>query len=150
MYQEGDFLLGLGEIDTNHCGLPWVAHAKGELCGVLQIKDLSPSVFIDAQSCEVLSSKETETRLNNYNFDYESKSKKCQEWRAKNQPEGPYHSYPVCPKCKNRMRKFIETSYKLPFYRTLHTNCKCLVCAYICSLDFVSGFWLGEACEKKS
>lgn len=140
MYQEKDFIPDLGEVDSNHCGLPWVAHPKGELCGVLQIKGFSPSVFIDALSGKVLPRAEMENRLNNYNFDYESKSRNCQEWRTKNQPDGPYHSNPVCPKCQNRMRTFLKPCF---FFLSQRIFCKCIVCSYICSLDFTSGFWLG-------
>ena len=72
MYNEGDYVLNLGIVDTNHFGLPWVAHLEGELCGVLQIK--GTVILIDALTGKVLQNIELEERLNNYKFDYENKA----------------------------------------------------------------------------
>ena len=94
MYIEGDKIPGLGTVDTNHCGLPWVTTDKGQLCGVVQVTLFDPMnfdykkhgyenirgyVFADAISGEVLTPKETNARLENIRYDYEHKNSEA--WR---------------------------------------------------------------------
>jgi len=125
MYKEGDIIEGLGMVEPNHCGLPWVAHRSGLACGVIQIrlfkgyerikkcgcKEFISSILADALTGEELADEELKNRLNNCDFDYESKSRDCQNWRTKNQPYGPYgYGYSDFTKFKIR---FWEKIYKL-------------------------------------
>jgi hypothetical protein len=80
MYIRGDIIPGVGRVEANHCGLPWVAGLMGEYCGVVQVGN----VFCDANSGEILTDDEVNKRLNNYEYDYEHKSRNCVEWRKKN------------------------------------------------------------------
>jgi len=68
-YNVGDVVPGIGKIETNHCGLPWVASIKGELCGVLQIG----RVFIDAMTGKPLTRRQMSLRLNNPKYNYENR-----------------------------------------------------------------------------
>ena len=104
MFKEGDFVPDLtselgpdgcttNQVEPNHCGLPWLCGMSGEYCGVIQISGIltdGRSIMCDAISGKILTEKEINNRLNNYDFDYENKSRDCQNWRKKNQPYGPY------------------------------------------------------------
>lgn len=112
MYKEGDIIEGLGIVELNHCGLPWVSGMNGEYCGVIQVRDNNhKSHLCDAITGTELTNEEVDSRLNNYEFDYESKSRDCQNWRAKNQPYGVYgYRYSDFTKFKIR---FWNRIYKL-------------------------------------
>lgn len=95
MYIQGDLISGIGRVESNHCGLPWVCGLKGEYCGVIQIKVTEPdyedgnikwksSILADALTGKELTDSEMKERLNNYDYDYEHKSRNCLEWRKKN------------------------------------------------------------------
>jgi len=116
MYKEGDIIEGLGTVEPNHCGLPWVASIDGEYCGVIQVRDMrlnNTSHLCDALSGKELSQDEVDARLNNYNYDYENKSTDCINWRAKNQPYGPYgYRYSEATKLKIRLWKRISDFWR--------------------------------------
>jgi hypothetical protein len=98
MYIEGDIVEGLGRVETNHCGLPWVAGTLGLYCGVLSVRLFKPykngpcetcnnihwvdKVYIDALTGKALDDKEVALRFNNVEFDYEGKSNT--DWMVKN------------------------------------------------------------------
>jgi len=104
MYTEGDYIPGLGTVDTNHCGLPGLAGMDGLFYGVLQIQNHAcifqvqnhDCVFIDAMSGLRLSGVEVGRRLNDKSYDYENKASDCINWRKKNQPYGPYRKPKPC------------------------------------------------------
>lgn len=91
MYKEGDMVPGLGIVDTNHCGLPWLQTIDGGAYGVLHI--YNTEINIDAMTGEVLTDDEISKRINNSEFDYENKSSDCVNWRKRYQPYGPYVTY---------------------------------------------------------
>jgi len=72
MYRPGDYIPGLGNVETNHCGLPWVASSKpGSLyMGVLK----SGQNYIDAKSGKQLNLVQMMKRLDNSRFDYENRA----------------------------------------------------------------------------
>ena len=72
MYKVGDIVPGVGRIETNHCGLPWVASsAPGSLyMGVLRVND----TYIDAKSGKQLNLNQMAKRLDNKRFDYENRA----------------------------------------------------------------------------
>lgn len=100
MYIEGEVIEGIGVIEGNHCGLPWLVSDRGLYNGVLQLRlyrgyraescdkcgysEWVSSLYIDAISGKELSKEELIVRLNNPAFDYEDKASKSQEWRLKN------------------------------------------------------------------
>lgn len=93
MYKEGDIIPGIGQVEVNHCGMPWLCGLSGEYCGVVQVTGHQlngDAILCDAISGKLLTNEEINFRLNNYEFDYENKSRNCLEWRKKNQPRGPY------------------------------------------------------------
>ena len=114
MYKEGDVVLNFGVVEPNHCGLPWVVGIEGEYCGVIQVRESSDiSHLCDALTGQELSDEQITLRINNYEFDYESKSRDCLNWRKKNQPYGPYgYKYYNFTKFKvrfwNRIYKFFR------------------------------------------
>ena len=83
IYKPGDEIEGLGIIDTNHCGLPWLASMNGIMMGVLQIKHRG-AYFIDAKTGKRIQGKRLEKRLNNRKYDYDNrmqlKKKECKTY----------------------------------------------------------------------
>jgi len=78
MYKEGDIIEGLGMVAPNHCGLPWLVGMDGEYCGIIQVRDSNhKSHLCNAITGIELTNEEVDARLNNYDFDYESKSRDC-------------------------------------------------------------------------
>jgi len=106
MYKEGDYIIGKGVVDTNHCGLPWVTGLYGSFNGVLQIKDMD-GLLIDAQTGIQLLDSELRIRLNNPEFDYENKLSDCINWRKKNQPCVPCINY--TPSIFKRLLRWLIT-----------------------------------------
>jgi len=100
MYIEGEKVLGVGRVDKNHCGMPWVVGTDGMYYGVIQIildnpyysilcRDCKKSKFTsyilaDALAGKELTPVELQERKHNLAFDYEQKSEKCQRWRINN------------------------------------------------------------------
>jgi hypothetical protein len=121
MYNEGDYIPGRGTVTTNHCGLPWLCGLHGEYCGVVQVSGQlanGDAILCDAISGELLTTEEINLRLNNYDFDYEHKSRNCQNWRKKNQPYGPYYFKAskftkFKMRIKNRLKNIIKGGSKV-------------------------------------
>ena len=88
MYKEGDTITINGTnltVVPNHCGLPWVCGISGEYCGVIQLNGcdkFKAAIFCDAISGEELTTEKINNRLNNYDYDYENKSRDCLNWRS--------------------------------------------------------------------
>lgn len=72
MYKPGDCISGLGKVESNHCGLPWVASSKpGSLyMGVLKVEQS----YIDAKTGKQLTLTQMAKRLDNSKFDYENRA----------------------------------------------------------------------------
>jgi len=88
--KSGETIQVTGVVDTNHCGLPWVAFGKetnagfeaGLLCGVITVRlnasvpninsvfGSTNSAYCDAVNCQNLSTKQLEDRENNVKYDY--------------------------------------------------------------------------------
>lgn len=67
VFQPGETVPGIGEVETNHCGLPWPCGANyDQLFGVIFVNGIGR----DAISGEILTEKEMEIRKDNKKFDY--------------------------------------------------------------------------------
>lgn len=54
-YKPGDIIPNIGEVDTNHCGLPWPVNLQGdEFIGVVKIKNAE--IWCDAETGEPITS----------------------------------------------------------------------------------------------
>ena len=54
-YKPGDIIPNIGEVDTNHCGLPWPVNLYGdEFIGIVKIKD--SEIYCDAGTGEPITS----------------------------------------------------------------------------------------------
>ncbi len=100
MYIEGERVPGVGRVDKNHCGLPWLAGMDGLRYGVIQIildnphytnpcgdckrSEFKSYILADALTGKELTLVELNERRNNIAFDYEHKSENCQKWRMEN------------------------------------------------------------------
>lgn len=92
MFKEGDEVEGVGVVEFNHCGMPWVAGLNGMYYGVIQVRDKNNNSYMcDAITGVALSKAEMDDRLNNMNFDYDGKCDNRKEWSKKNQPYGPFY-----------------------------------------------------------
>ena len=73
LYEIGDEIPGIGKIEGNHCGLPYVAGLKGLYMGTVQVtghNEKGNSIFCDMRTGKRLTDKEMKKRLNNKKFDY--------------------------------------------------------------------------------
>ena len=83
MYEPGDYIPWVGEVESNHCGLPWPAYMEDDRGGliygtvnvrVLHGDDRGKVVLCDALSGERLEGAARE-RWDNEDYDYEGRSR---------------------------------------------------------------------------
>lgn len=73
LYVPGKEVPGLGQVDNNHCGMPYLAGLNGLYYGVSQVighDEEGNPIFVDMNSGNRLDEDEVCNRLNNYKFDY--------------------------------------------------------------------------------
>ena len=99
IYEPGDYVSGIGAVDSNHCGLPWVAYMdqktmeSGLMYGSIAVTVLENHgkygyghIVCDAISGKPLDKNELNERRNNLTFDYGNRSKNNLGRRYPNNP----------------------------------------------------------------
>ena len=86
LFLPGDIIPGLGMVDTNHFGLPWPVTIDGD-CFLGTVTTTIGYEICDALTGEVLTKKQVEERMGNFDYDYEKKFQDCQKWREANGDE---------------------------------------------------------------